>query len=178
MKKFALAVMLVYGVLAFGLQAHALSITPASTPQWSGNETSQNAINSIIEQYLGTAVLLYNADPQEADSGPLQNSYTTIFNGDLSGGTISYTGGSFIGDPQYMLVKDGNHTPAWYLFDLTSSWDGKEALVLSGFWPANGSISHISLYGSPETQVPEPTTILLLGLGLIGVAGFRRKFKK
>jgi hypothetical protein len=27
------------------------------------------------------------------------------------------------------------------------------------------------------SRVPEPTTILLLGLGLIGVAGVRRKFK-
>jgi len=26
-------------------------------------------------------------------------------------------------------------------------------------------------------QVPEPTTLLLLGLGLIGVAAIRRKFK-
>jgi hypothetical protein len=29
----------------------------------------------------------------------------------------------------------------------------------------------------PSTSVPEPTSILLLGLGLIGLAGVRRKFK-
>jgi hypothetical protein len=29
-----------------------------------------------------------------------------------------------------------------------------------------------------STQVPEPTTLLLLELGLVGVAGIRRKFKK
>ena len=28
------------------------------------------------------------------------------------------------------------------------------------------------------TSVPEPTTLLLLGTGLIGFAGFRKKFKK
>ena len=32
--------------------------------------------------------------------------------------------------------------------------------------------------GYNPTRVPEPTTMLLLGLGLIGLAGVRRRFKK
>ena len=38
--------------------------------------------------------------------------------------------------------------------------------------------SHIQVVvGDGGTQVPEPATMLLLGLGLMGIAGIRRKFK-
>ena len=32
--------------------------------------------------------------------------------------------------------------------------------------------------GEPDYSVPEPATMLLLGLGLLGIVGVRRKFKK
>jgi hypothetical protein len=49
-----------------------------------------------------------------------------------------------------------------------------EDLVLTGFWPQNGAISHVALYGT-ATSVPEPATLSLLGAGLIGVFLGRRR---
>jgi hypothetical protein len=49
-----------------------------------------------------------------------------------------------------------------------------------GYYPFQ--IDYAAWNGFPEvlklTNVPEPATILLLGLGLMGLAGVRRKFKK
>lgn len=51
-----------------------------------------------------------------------------------------------------------------------------EGQVFSDNWFA---VSEIQAYG-PSTAVPEPATMLLLGSGLIGLAGYGRKkfFKK
>ena len=48
----------------------------------------------------------------------------------------------------------------------------------SGHWNTGGDpdLSHMSVFGR-GTPIPEPSTMLLLGIGIAGFVGFRRKLK-
>ena len=164
-----------FGALA--LPTQALTISPGS------ELVSQDAPNSPPEIFnwiaqntsyvLGVETYKVAVDGND-EEGDFKDNYSTSFNGDHSAGTISWDGPSFISNAEYLLVKDGNHSPAWYLFSL-AGWDGQEDIALSGFWPGNGSISHVAIFGS-GTSVPDGgATAALLGLGMAGLAVMRRK---
>jgi len=178
--KFLKMLMVLCILLLFATQVNALPIKPTSgdleVSRWEGtNETSERVILGLIAPEIGDAVELYKANVGGREEKLLMGSYKTTFNGSASGGSIEHTGGDIIGPDAFLLVKDGNHVPSWYLFDLTKlTWDGEETLVLSGFWPGPGAISNVSIFGS-RVPVPEPSTMLLLGCGLIGLAAFGRK---
>lgn len=97
-------------------QAQALLITPASAVL-SGNDTGQAAIDAIVLPYIAPATELYKQDVGGAESGAYAGSYNTVFDppSDPTGATITYVAGQPVIQPTaWMLVKDGNATPAWY----------------------------------------------------------------
>ena len=115
----------------------------------------------------------YSVDGLGSDSGPAASWYETSFSNSAQDAVISWNSGEdYIDGATHLLVKDGAADPVWYLFDIFG-WDGTSDIVLSNFWPDNGAISHIALYGG--TPVPEPGMVILLGIGLIGLAFFSRK---
>jgi len=82
-------------VLGMAASASALLITPATTPQLTGSQTS----NAAIEAYLDTVI--GNFDPNELFSAEATGSNTNI----------EWNAPAYI-DTLYLVVKDGNHNPA------------------------------------------------------------------
>lgn len=186
------------GALGVASQAHALDINPADsgwilgTNYWTTLQNSTlitgevaSLINSTNPPNLGLA---YKQDYEAMlppDTGSAAMFYSTTFNGDQSGATITWDMSAqyYIACPScYLVVKDGNHVPAQYVFDI-SGWNGQETLNLSNFWPANGAISFVTIYnnaamdgGGSVAMVPEAETygMMLAGLGLVAFAARRR----
>ncbi len=193
MKRLLLIAACVVG-MGVSVKADSITITPSTQVKWQGTslENPDAAFVATKVGYGGTLSLLYKIDVDgHVEGGTYAGSYSTAFYNppdDPSDATITWEGGTAPnipdGNPLYLVVKDGNNVPYWYIFDLRSldldgngtfeySWDGKDAIQLEAFWPDNGAISHIDIYG---VAVPDSgLTAAMLGLGVLGVGYMARR---
>jgi len=166
---------------AFSLNAKATTVTPADCNLGVNCETAGHQFNDDVVFPQLEGLLLYKASPDDGEANSvLKDSYSTVFNSDNSAATITFDGGLPVActDPCYLVVKDGNHQPYRYLFNLALNpfnWDGETVLELSGFWPDQGAISHVAIYG--VSPIPVPAAFWLFGTALIGFVGFSRRTK-
>ena len=167
----------------FSLQAQAIVLTPAdcvSPTCWTTNDNS-NLTVAEVSAIVGVAGLTeyYKQDVGGGESGAFASSYDTSFGvdpNDPDWALIEYVAGDAVSCPDcFLLIKDGNQSPAQYIFKI-GTWNGTDNLSMTDFWPTQGAISHVSIYGK-ETSVPEPAMVGLLAIGLLGMVAARRKLK-
>lgn len=176
------AAMLVIAALAVNAGAAVVTLAPGDeitngTIEGTGNF---NPKADDVEGWLNLDFDLTSCykDESDGEEGNLAGSYSTDidFNSDPSGGTISWDGGDKVDGIAYLIVKNGNHAPYWYVFDISvpGEWDGMMDIELSGFWPQGGAISHVEIVCGPSHEIPTPAA-LPAGLALLGLAAMRRR---
>ena len=195
----------------FGSLAQASLILTPDDADYTGadltpaNPTATSGEQGYIETVFGTSdlTLLYKSNTPDSgttgagvdEDGTFASSYETTFSNsatDPQDALIEYISGDSIACPEcYLAVKDGDNDPSYYFFDLSNidtiafsgAWNGTDDLELQGFWPNQGAISHVSIWGKedgggPPTQIPEPGMMALFGMGLLGMGLSHRRKRK
>lgn len=186
MKLRRLIVLLFFSLLLLPTYALALHIDDV---QWSIDAEfgTTNNDNPIPDQVNSDT--MFDFDDwvfleKEQDSGQEPNpggvGLVVTFNGtpwESDGGTWSLNSNiwDFYTDIM-MVMKDGNDTLyAGYLLDgihTNGTWSTKT----TWFDDKSKDLSHMSVYGRVgETPVPEPSTMILFGIGLLGLTGVSRR---
>ncbi len=104
---------------------------------------------------------------------PMYNGALTSYY--MAHGSYGYDAGSSGSDTGWFTIWDGGQGPTYV--DQIRVWITSADLSDTLFEHFE-SVDYVFGGPNPNAPVPEPTTMLLLSTGLVGLAGFRKKLKK
>ena len=126
-------------------------------------------ISNGNEPYRISATLAF-LEPPIAGQATGGGSFYTVL-GTLRSGTLHWDDGTL---PYYFTLADGNVVRIDFEDDMHIG-QGSLPGMSEDPWMVHAYVTNL---GSAASAVPEPLTIMLLGLGLVGLAGVGRKFQK
>lgn len=178
------------GTTGTGRNFELLKLKPAgnATTVTGSNEISLGDIWTFLSGIQSVASLVFGLDVNE----PGQNNYVVVDYLEFNlGGTNSYTlAGNQVQVNQYLGPGSASGEAYFHIglpFDFMTQYNSATAdklFIMAGLSSASGGFEEFYLSYSvvgaanPGAPVPEPGTILLVGMGALGYFGYKRSIRK